>query len=60
LAVEGLSCLLKVRDQSSTLSGLRVATSALAINHLVFVDDSLLFFKASREGAMEIKSVLDK
>jgi hypothetical protein len=60
LAAEGLSCLLKVRDQSSALYGLQVATSAPAINHLLFADDSLLFFKACEEGAMEIMSVLTK
>jgi hypothetical protein len=59
LAAEGLSCLLKNSVQSSELDGLKVATSAPAVNHLLFADDSLLFFKASSEGAREIKSVLN-
>jgi hypothetical protein len=58
-AAEGLSCLLKNSVQSSTLDGLKVTTSAPAVNHLLFADDSLLFFKASSEGAREIKSVLN-
>jgi hypothetical protein len=29
------------------------------VNHLVFADDSLLFFKATSEGAMEIVSSLE-
>jgi hypothetical protein len=41
------------------LKGLQVATSAPLINHLLFVDDSLLFFQASVEGAVEINSVLE-
>jgi hypothetical protein len=42
LAAEGLSCLLKSRSviPSSSLHGLKVATSAPAVNHLLFVDDS--------------------
>jgi hypothetical protein len=40
LAVEGLSCLLKSCGQSSDLSGIKVAPSAPAVNHLLFVDVS--------------------
>ena len=52
LAAEGLSCLLKSRsvEESSCLQGLKVASSAPAVNHLLFADDSLLFVKASVEG----------
>jgi hypothetical protein len=60
LAVEGLSCLLKDRDQLSALAGLRVATlSAPTINHLLFADDSMLSLKATREGPFETMNVLD-
>ena len=58
LAAEGLSCLLNSRVQSSNLSGIIVATSALMVSHLLFVDDSLLFFKANRESADEVVDVL--
>jgi hypothetical protein len=37
-----------------------VAPTAPAVNHLLFVDDSLLFIKASEEGAQEAKALLDK
>jgi hypothetical protein len=57
-ATEGLSCLLKSRDQSSVLKGIIVAPSALMVSHLLFTDDSLLFFTATRESAQEIKDVL--
>jgi hypothetical protein len=37
-----------------------VASSAPAINHLLIVDDSLLFLRATREGAIETMGVLSK
>ena len=42
------------------LNGLKVAATAPSVNHLLFADDSLLFFQASAEGALEIKNVLTK
>jgi hypothetical protein len=45
LAAEGLSCLLKLRSESSNLQGIVVAPTAPAVNHLLFVDDSLRFFQ---------------
>jgi hypothetical protein len=60
LAAEGLSCLLKSQDHSSALNGIQVASTAPAVNHLLFADDSLLFFRACYEGAAEVKEVLTK
>ena len=51
LAAEGLSCLLKSQRESSNLGGIQVAPSAPPVNHLLFADDSLLFFKANSVGA---------
>ena len=59
LAAEGLSCLLKDNDESSHLGGIKVAPSAPPVNHLLFADDSLLFFKGSREGAEELSNLLE-
>src|SRR4051812_1644070 len=44
IATEGLSRLLKSRNQSPKLSGLQVAPLAPPVNHLLFADVSLLFF----------------
>jgi hypothetical protein len=60
LAAEGLSCLLKSQNHSSALNGIQVATATPAVNHLLFADDSLLFFRACHEGAVEVKEVLTK
>ncbi|XP_051211644.2 uncharacterized protein [Lolium perenne] len=59
LAAEGLSGLLKF-NQSPALQGVKVAASAPAVNHLLFADDSLLFFHANNEGALEMKELLNK
>jgi len=58
LAAEGLSCLLNSRVQSSNLSGIMVAPSSPMVSHLLFADDSLLFFKANRESAELVRDAL--
>jgi hypothetical protein len=57
LAAEGLSCLLKSRNQSSNLSGIKVVASAPMVSHLLFAYDNLLFFKVNRESADVVKDV---
>jgi hypothetical protein len=58
LAAEVLMCLLKSRTQSSVLKGIMVAPLAPMVSHLLFADDSLLFFRANWENALVIKEVL--
>jgi hypothetical protein len=60
IGAEGLSGLLKQSRQSSHLHGIKVAPTAPAVNHLLFADDSLLFVKATVEGAMEVNDLLEK
>ena len=59
LAAEGFSCLLNSRLQSSTLKGIKVAPSAPVVSHLLFADDSLLFFGANLENAQVINDVME-
>ena len=59
LAAEGLSCLLQHRQISGKLEGLVVANSAPPINHLLFADDSLLFFKANQGSAVVLGETLN-
>jgi hypothetical protein len=59
LAVEGLSSLLKTRDHLSQLSGLQVAPLAPPVNHVLFADDSPLFFKANSTGVTEVSNLLE-
>ena len=56
LAAEGLSCLLKA--QVGGIRGLSVAESAPIVNHLLFADDSLLFFEANSESAVRVRDIL--
>ena len=58
LAVEGLSCLLNSRIASPSLSGIKVAPSAMMVSHLLFTDDSLLFLRANKESAEEVNEIL--
>jgi hypothetical protein len=60
LAAEGLSCFLKNLHRSSALHGLQVVPTAPAVNHLLFANDSLLFFQASINGAQEMIDALNK
>jgi hypothetical protein len=59
LTAEGLTGLLKSRNQSSVLKGIKVAPLTPMVSHLLFADDSLLFFRANRENALVIKEVLN-
>lgn len=58
-AAEGLSSLLKNQTESSPVHGIRVADTAPPVSHLLFTDDSLLFVKASVEGAIQVSSLLE-
>ena len=59
LAAEGLTSLLKSRNQSLVLNGIKVAPLAPMVSHLLFADDSLLFFRANRENALVIREVVN-
>jgi len=58
-AAKGLSCLLKPSSQSSAFEGVKVASTAPVVNHLLFADDSLLLFKSSVEGATMVSNLLE-
>ena len=55
LAAEGLSCLFKSQHG---VQGLAVAPSAPRVNHLLFADDSLLFFEANDDAATRVNELL--
>jgi hypothetical protein len=49
---------LKHNEGLGEIDGLRVCPRALSVSHLLFADDSLLFFKAIVDEAQAVKSVI--
>lgn len=60
ICAEGLSLMLQREEKLGHISGLKIARQAPAISHLLFADDSLLFFKATSTEANVIREVLWK
>lgn len=60
LCVEGLSLALKSEAANGRISGCRVSHLALAVSHLLFADDSFLFFKATTAESSVVKAVLSR
>lgn len=58
--VEGLSHSLSTAVASGQISGCQITTGAPRVSHLLFVDDSFLFFKTTEVEAANVKRVLDK
>lgn len=47
LAGEGLSCLLKSKSSNENIKHVMIASMAPPVNHLLFVDDCVLMFRAN-------------
>lgn len=56
--VDGLSLVLKEKVAHNDLSPLHVCRNAPGISHLLFADNTLLFFKANQQQAQVVKEVL--
>ncbi|XP_074364595.1 uncharacterized protein LOC141705594 [Apium graveolens] len=59
LCAEGLSNLLNSAAATGSINGCRISRSAPAITHLLFADDSFLFFKATVEETRVVKDMLN-
>ena len=57
---EGLSRALEAECAAGKITPLRVARGSPGISHLLFADDSLLFFKADSDESRSIKNALNK
>jgi len=58
LCVEVLSGLISKSQHEGLIHGVSIATNALAISHLLYADDSLLFFRADPQEANVIMNIL--
>lgn len=59
LCVEGISHKLMEAAANKEINRCRINSQAPAVTHLLFADDSFLFFKAKMEEAQAVKSLLD-
>ncbi|XP_060965459.1 uncharacterized protein LOC133034395 [Cannabis sativa] len=59
LCAEGLSALLRNKQDAGFLNGIAIARSAPAISHLFFADDSLVFCAANRTSCSALQEVFD-
>lgn len=57
--VEGLSQKLKEAAEQGLITGCQIAVNAPKVTHLLFADDSFLFFKSTVSEANAIKSLLN-
>ena len=55
---DGLSAILKSKVATGSITPLRVCRRAPGISHLLFADDTLLFFEATSEQAENVKAAL--
>lgn len=49
LCVEGLSSSLRQAAENGRINGCRISSGAPSVTHLLFADDSFLFFRAEKE-----------
>jgi ribonuclease HI len=59
LVGEALTCILKNEVTKGSITPLKVARRAPGISHLLFADDCLLFFKATKEEAQAVNNALN-
>jgi hypothetical protein len=57
---DGLSCLIRKEIECNALREFHICRRAPGISHLLFADDSLLFFEGTVDQGLVIKSILDK
>ncbi len=55
---DGLSALLKGGEESQRFSPIKICRRAPGVSHLLFADDTLLFFKAESAQASEVRNIL--
>lgn len=60
MCAEGLSAMIRRNEEAGILHGIKVATGAPVISHLLFADDCYLFFRATETEAEVMKRILQR
>ncbi|KAA3468408.1 reverse transcriptase [Gossypium australe] len=55
---EGLSSLMRLAKAENIIKGVKASRSGLAISHLLFADDCILFAEATERDAISLKQIL--
>jgi hypothetical protein len=56
---DGLSALLRQGIQQQVVTPVKICARAPGVSHLLFADDTLLFFKATNQEATRVKEILE-
>lgn len=59
LCAEGFSAMLNKAEEEEKLEGVKVCQNAPSVSHLLFADNPLILFRANRDDAQTIQSILD-
>ena len=59
LCAKGLSAMLKRDEVGKNLRGISVCKRAPRVSHLLFMDDCIVFCKASMEEGLKVAKILD-
>ncbi|KAM1981594.1 hypothetical protein ACFX15_038069 [Malus domestica] len=57
--IEGLSALIKHKEERGVIRGIRICDGAPSVHHLLFADDSFLLGKAKLEECANVQHILD-
>lgn len=60
MCAEGLTVMIRRNEEAGILHGIKVATGAPVISHLLFVDDCYLFFQATEKAAKVMQRILQR
>jgi hypothetical protein len=52
--------MITAKQDQSLINGIAIAQNAPKVSHLFFADDSLIFCKAQKEEASQLKAIFDE
>ncbi|GAA0170860.1 hypothetical protein LIER_25033 [Lithospermum erythrorhizon] len=55
---EELTCMMREAKERRTLTGIKISRDSSSINHILFADDTIIFYKATTSAGREITRIL--